>query len=439
MKFKSYWAALTLLLVMPLLAIGRPITLAFWHSMAGQNFRVLEKIVKQFNSSQQTYRVVLTYKGNYTESLTALIAAYRAEQQPVIAQVVEVGTAMMLASKGAIVPVYQLMKQYDYPLSSKAFLPPIASYYSNAQGELISLPFNSSSPVMYFNKAAFVKAGLNPNKPPRTWPEVEKVGKILQKAGYHCAYTTAWPDWIQLETFSAWHNIPFATQHNGYKGYRVKVLYDNPLIQLQLKTLAKWQKSGLFEYGGAGDNAQSLFTSGRCVMFTQSSGSRATLTHDVKFPVGVAPLPYWPQVKGAPQNTIIGGASLWVMRGFSPTVYQGVADFFHFLLQANIQQEWQRGTGYLPLTKAAYHASQKAGYYQHNPGADVAIKELLNKPPTKNSGGIRLGYFPQIRQLNLTAMEAIFSGSMTVPQALQYATKRADRLLAKFSMVATGY
>ncbi len=426
------------LLCVPLFAFARPIKIEFWHSMAGSNVRTLTRLVAQFNKSQSHYRVVLSYKGDYNTALTSLIAAFRAGQQPVIAQVFEVGTATMMASGGAIVPVYQLMAQYHYPLSKKAFLAPIAAYYSTDKGQLISLPFNASSPVFYYNRAAFKKAGLDPNRPPKTWPEVEVMGKKLLKAGYQCAYTTTWPDWIQLETFSAWHNLPFASAANGFAGYQVKVLYDNPLVKLQLATLARWQKEGLFEFGGAGDNAQSLFTSGHCAMLTQSSGTLRTLSKDVSFALGVAPLPYWPQVKDAPQNTIIGGASLWVMRGFSPAVYRGVAEFFHFLLTVKSQQEWQRGTGYLPLTHAAYQASEKDGYYRNNPGSDVAIRELLNKPPTKNSRGIRLGYFPQIRQLNITAMEAIFSGSMTVSEALNYATTRADRLLKKFNITTMG-
>jgi len=168
-------------------------------------------------------------------------------------------------------------------------------------------------------------------------------------------------------------------------------------------------------------------------MLTQSSGARAGLMTDSKFAVGVAPLPYWPDVNDAPQNTIIGGASIWVMQGFPAQVYAGVADFFAYMMQPNVQLQWQRDTGYLPLTQAAYALTQQSGFYQQNPGSDVAIKSLLNKPPTVYSKGIRLGNFMQIREVNDTALEAVFSKQMSVKQALSYAQTRANALLKRFA------
>ncbi|OGT30326.1 MAG: hypothetical protein A3E87_01165 [Gammaproteobacteria bacterium RIFCSPHIGHO2_12_FULL_35_23] len=414
---------------------AKPIKIYLWHSMVGQPGSALQQIIDGFNQSQQQYQVIGVYKGDYNETLTALVAAFRAKQEPAIVQVFEIGTATMMASPGAIMPVYKLMTQYGFAQDLQTLLPIIATYYSNNSGQLMAMPFNVSAPVLYYNKAAFERAGLNPNQPPATWPELANMGAKLLKVGYACAYTSAWPAWIQLETFSAWHNIAFATQANGFQGFNVRVLYDNPLVLYHLTILATWQKTHLFDYAGPEDGAQTLFTSGHCAMLTQSSGSRTDLETQCNFPVGVGTLPYWPEVKGAPQNAIIGGASLWVMANQSPIVYQGVVAFFHYLLQIKVQLNWQQQTGYLPLTMAAYQTSKMQGFYQRYPGSEIAIKELNNKPATLYSKGIRLGYFSQIREINNTAMEEIFSGKMSPKQALAYATVRANSLLVKFATI----
>lgn len=412
---------------------AHPIKIYFWHAMAGQPGVGLQHIVDGFNQSQHQYQVIAVYKGDYNATMTSLVAAYRAKQQPALCQIFEIGTATMMGAAQAIVPVYQLMQQYHHPIAATDFLAPIAGYYSDAQNHLVSMPFNASSAVLFYNKTAFKQAGLNPDQPPKTWPQVEEMGKRLLKSGQACVYTTAWPAWIQLEELSAWHNIPYASSDNGFASFNVSVLYNNSLIARQIQTLLHWQKSGIFEYGGRGDNADALFTSGHCAMLTQSSGARAGLMTDSKFAVGVAPLPYWPDVNDAPQNTIIGGASIWVMQGFSAQVYAGVADFFAYMMQPNVQLQWQRDTGYLPLTQAAYALTQQSGFYQQNPGSDVAIKSLLNKPPTVYSKGIRLGNFMQIREVNDTALEAVFSKQMSVKQALSYAQTHANALLKRFA------
>jgi sn-glycerol 3-phosphate transport system substrate-binding protein len=412
-----------------------PIRIVFWHSLAGKPGFAINKITHDFNQSQHKYKVINMYKGDYNTTLTELIAAYRAHKQPAMSQVLEIGTATMMAAKPAIVPVYQVMQQGGYQhFNRRVFLPAIGLYYSNAKGQMMAMPLNASSPVLYYNKTIFKKAGLNPNHPPATWPELAKDGRKIIKAGYHCAYTSTWLSWIQLEEFSAWNNIPFTTQANGFAGVnKVKALYDNSLVLKQITALTKWEKSGIFQYGGRGDNAQTLFTSGHCAMFTQSSGSRGSLLSSVQFAMGMAPMPYWPKIKNTPQNSIIGGASIWVMRGYSPKVYRGVAAFFHYLMRPKVQAFWQKETGYMVVTKAAYKASLQSGYYQRNPGSDVAIKELTNKPPTANSRGIRLGNYLQIRMVNDTALEAAFSHQMTPKQALRYAEKHANHLLARFA------
>lgn len=430
---KQWWRLFVIVILLCISQLGYAATrLYFWHSMAGSLGVTLQNIVDEFNDSQSEYKVVPIYKGNYSTSLTSLVAAFRAHKQPVIAQVFEAGTAIMVTPAGATVPLHELMARYHIPFDEDEFLPAIRYYYADKSGQLMAMPFNSSSAVMYYNKTAFKKAGLDPNKPLRTWPEVEQASRKLLAAGYECGFTVAWPSWTLLESFSAWHNLPYATADNGFSSNDVRLKLDNPELRMHLQKLAEWQQQGVFRYGGREDDPMSLFNSEQCAMAMTSSGSRANIQASNSFPVTVAPMPYWPDIKGAPQNGLLGGAALWTMTGHSDKEYKGAALFYQFLMQPKIQAQWEMKTGYVPVTKAAYEYSKQKGFYRQHPGAEVAINELSARQPTNNSRGIRLGYYPQIRMELEDEMEAVFAGEKTPAEALRSGQERGDRLLRRF-------
>ena len=143
-------------------------------------------------------------------------------------------------------------------------------------------------------------------------------------------------------------------------------------------------------------------------------------------------IPYHDDVKGAPQNSIIGGATLWVMSGKKPADYKGVAKFFAYLSKPAVQMDWHTATGYVPITMAAYEMTRKSGFYDKNPGADMAVKQLTNKPPTANSKGLRFGNFVQGREVIEEEMEAVFAGKKDAKTALDEAVKRGNEILRKF-------
>jgi sn-glycerol 3-phosphate transport system substrate-binding protein len=391
----------------------------------------VNEMVDQFNKSQSDYVVKAVYKGNYGESMNAGIAAFRAGNAPDILQVFEVGTATMMYAKGAIKPVQQMSEEVGDPIDPKAFIGAVAGYYSSPDGKLVSMPFNSSTVVFYYNKDAFKKAGLNPDQPPKTWQELADVSQKLKAAGQECAYTTSWPSWVQLETFSAWHNVPYATKNNGFGGLDARLAIDSPLHVRHMEFLAKLAKQGEFMYGGRGDDPNALFISGKCAMITGSSGLRANIAKNATFAFGTAAVPYYADVKGAPQNTIIGGASLWVFSHKSPEVYKGVTKFFKFLASPEVAARWHQQTGYVPVTKAAYELTEKSGYYTQNPGTDVGVKEL-NVTTTAQSRGVRLGFLPQIRDIEDGEIEQIVAGKVSAKEGLDIATKRGNELLEKF-------
>ncbi len=410
----------------------------FWHSMAGALGDKVQDLANQFNKSQNAYKVVPSYKGSYPESMTAAIAAYRAGNAPAILQVFEVGTATMMAAKGAIVPVYKLMKDADEPFNPKAYLPPVSGYYTDTKGNMLSFPFNSSTVVFYVNKDAFKKAGLDPEKAPKTWKEFAADAAKLKASGQQCVYTTGWPAWTHIENFSAWHNVPIGTLENGMGGLGTEFKINSPLHVRHIAFLGDLAKKGLFTYAGRTNQAEAKFASGECAMLTSSTGAQANIRRQAKFAWSVNFLPYWDDVKGAPQNSIIGGASLWVMAGKTNNVYKGVAEFFAFLSRPEVQMDWHVSTGYVPITMAAYELTRKSGFYEKNPGADVAVKQLMNKPPTANSKGLRFGNYVQGREVIEEEMENVFSGKKDAKSALDEAVRRGNEILRRFQAANKG-
>jgi sn-glycerol 3-phosphate transport system substrate-binding protein len=406
----------------------------WWHAMGGQLGEALNALAEGFNKSQKDYKVVAVYKGTYTETMTGAIAAFRAKQQPHIVQVFEVGTATMMAAKGAIYPVHQLMTDAGEAFDPGAYIPAVYGYYSTADGKLLSMPFNSSTPVLYYNKDAFKKAGLDPNAPPKTWSDVEQYAKKFLAGGVQCGFTSQWQTWIQIENFGAWHNIPFATGANGFAATDIKLTINDPLRVRHVENLGKWQKDKVFVYAGREGKPNPKFTTGECPMIMASTGSAGGFAQAMKdVPFGMAMLPYYADVQGAPQNSIIGGATLWVLSGKPKDEYKGVAKFFAYLSGPEVQSKWHMDTGYVPITKAAYQLTRSQGFYDKFPGRDVAVEQLSLKPPTENSKGLRIGNFVQIRDVMDEELEAVWAGQKTAKQALDAAAERGNKLIADFA------
>jgi len=409
----------------------------WWHSMGGALGEWVNDLAKDFNATQTQYKVVPTFKGSYDESMTAAIAAFRAGNAPHILQVFEVGTATMMASRQAIVPVGEVMKKAGVTFDPNAYVPAVAGYYTAPNGQMLSFPFNSSTTVFHYNKDAFKAAGLDPENPPKTWPEVALAAGKLKASGHKCPFTTSWVSWTQLESFAAWHNIEFATLGNGMRGLNTRLSFNGPLHVRHIENLANMAKTGLFVYKGRGNAADATFVSGECAMVTGSSALYGNVKRNAKFTGGISTLPYYPDVAGAPQNTVIGGASLWVMSGKKEPEYKGVAMFFAHLSKAEEAAKSHQRTGYLPVTIASYQLTEKSGFYKQNPGTDVSVEQMIRKT-TDKSRGIRLGNFVQIRTINDEELEQVWAGRKAPKQALDDAVKRGNELLARFEAANKG-
>jgi sn-glycerol 3-phosphate transport system substrate-binding protein len=410
----------------------------WWHAMTGANNDVIVKLTEEFNASQKDYKVVPAYKGSYADTLNAGIAAFRAGNAPHIMQVFEVGTATMMGAKGAVKPVQEMMKEAGEAFDPNSYLPAITGYYSTVKGEMLSFPFNSSSAVMWYNKDAFRKAGLNADAPPKTWPEVFDAARKLKASGFDkCGFSTAWITWVNVEQLGAWHNTPIGTKANGMDGFDTVFQINSPLYVTHLTNLVNLQKEGVFSYSGRTNTGEGRFTSGECPIFLTSSAFFGNVRANAKFDWANTVMPYYPDVAGAPQNSIIGGASLWVMGGKSAAEYKGVAKFFAFLSDVDRQVKLHTESGYLPITKAAYAKVKDSGFYKDKPFLETPLVQLNNKAPTENSRGLRFGNLVQIRDIWSEEIEAALNGQKAPKAAMDAATERGNAVLRQFERTVT--
>lgn len=429
------YAIVSLCLALPAGVFAEPVTINWWHAMRSARGKIVDTMIEKFNASQTEYKVVGTNKGNYDETMNAGVAAFRAKKQPHILQVFEVGTQTMMLS-GAVYPVYKLMKDTGYDIDWSNYLQAVLSYYMNADGKLMSMPFNSSTPIMYYNVDMFEKAGipvLSKTKP-ISWDELGAITKKIVDSGIAPAgMVTAWQSWTQVENYSAIHNLAFASQANGYKGLDCELLINNPKVVHHIERLKGWAEDHRFMYGGQKyQGPKSEFLAQNAAIYMDSISGIAKLQSSVKdFRWDAAPLPVEAWMEN-PQNSIIGGASLWVLKGHSKKEYKGVAAFLKFLAANDMQEYWHKETGYFPITLDAYNDLKTKGFYTENPLQEVGITQLNRAVPTEISRGLRIGYFVQIRNIINEELEKVWNGDKTPKQGLDDAVARGNEQLRTF-------
>ncbi|MGQ0651134.1 MAG: sn-glycerol-3-phosphate ABC transporter substrate-binding protein UgpB [Betaproteobacteria bacterium] len=406
-----------------------PVEIRVWHALGSAQAAELEALTARFNASHPAYRVALTRKGAYAETLAALRAADKADA-PHLVQFDEARTAELLAQKKLVRPLWQVLAQWKKALREKT-VPGVAAAYSDMRGRLLAMPLNASTPVLYYNRDAFRRAQIEPAAP-KTWYEMPKTLGALIDAGQACGLTTAFPSWVLLENMSAWHDEPFATRHNGMDGDDARLNFNGKLMVRWIAMLASWEKSGYFTYAGRdAAAAEARFTDGECALLTSSSASYGAIAERAGFDLGVAPLPYYDDFSAAPQNTLVRGGGLWVVEGRANADYRGVAHFVAFLYSPEVQAEWHQKTGSAPLVQAAYEIARAQGFYEKHPGYEIAVRQLMVKAPTKTSRGIRLGGLPGIRDIIHEELESVWGGKKTPIDALNAAVLRGNEQLLR--------
>jgi sn-glycerol 3-phosphate transport system substrate-binding protein len=421
--------------LLPARAQAAKTKIVWWHAMTAALGDEVNRIVTNFNASQNNVELTAVYKGGYADVLTGTIAAFRAGQAPHIAQIFEVGTGSMLAAGKATRQVWELAKETGVSIDPKAYIPAVRGYYSLADGRMASMPFNSSTAVMWINKDAFRKAGLDPDKPPATWEEVVSAAATLKaKDAAPTPMTTSWPTWIQLEQYSALHNIPFASEADGFDGLDAVLEINNKAQVKHIDRLLRMAKEGTFKYAGRDSAPDPVLISGEAGISFGSSASRGNLVKNAKFDWGEAYLPYDPEIIKTPMNSIIGGASLWAMTapGRTPAEYKAVAQFLKFLAQPDTDATWGQNTGYVPVTFAGYELTEKQGFYTKNVGADLPVQQLARGHVTNNTRGLRLGRLPEIRNIIQEELEKALQGGQNGQQAMDNAVARGNKVLREF-------
>ena len=432
MKLKSILSATTAFAMVGTAAFAEKAEVQFWHAMGGQLGETVNQMAADFNAGSNSCQINAVYKGNYTENMTAAIAAFRAGEQPHVVQVFEVGTATMMAAgdKGAIYPVYKLMEDAGVDFDASAYLPAVISYYTDTDNNLLSLPFNSSTPVLWYNKTALDAAGV---AVPTTWDEVEEAARALKANGVEKPFSFGWQSWSNIEDYSAWHNLPMGTEENGFASLKTEFTFNNDAVVNHIQRIADMGKEGLFAYGGRRGDSRGQFVNGETALWINSSAYYGGFKNDIKdFEFGQTMLPVDTAVADKPQNSIIGGATLWVLNGHEAPEYKCVAEFFQFVSSPEQQAAWHQSTGYVPITNAAYDLSKEQGFYNTDPMTDTAIKQLSMNAPTPASKGLRFGNFVQIRDIINEELEAVWAGDKDAKTALDAAVERGNALLRKF-------
>ncbi len=398
----------------------------FWHAMGGRLGEVVEEIATKYNESQDTYNLVPTYKGGYEDTMTAGIAAFRAKQQPNIIQIFDAGAATIINAKGATIPVAELMSDFN----AEDYIEGVRNFYADSDGNMIGMPFNSSTPLLYYNKDILAKAGID--TPPATWEEFEAMAPKIKEAGYQALAQSHSP-WIFSENFHSRHNLQLATGNNGYDSTDVEILYNNDHMKMHWGKVKEWLDAGYYGFYGRGwgDN-QDAFVQQKTAMWLGSSGSFGGLAKSAEFEFGAAELPYWKSITDEPYGTFIGGAALFAMAGKPDEENAGVADFMAFLTSPEMQYFWHKETGYVPITNAAYELAKSDGYYESTPDAEVGITQLTQRAGEWTKG-YRLGFYVQIREAMYKQYDNIFSGASSVEDAFVAMEEESNALLDRFN------
>ncbi len=403
---------------------AQTIELEFWHAMSGGRTAAVEKIVDGFNAEHDDINVTAQFTGSYAETLTQGISAVRSGNPPHIIQVYEVGTQTMLDSE-AIVPVYEIAEgEIDFG----SVIQPILNYYS-VEGNLYSMPFNSSTAMLYYNKDAFAEAGIE--TVPETWADIEEMGlQIIDSGAANHGLSFGWPAWI-LEQMHAYHNQPYANNDNGRSGRASEVYLDRDFAKMVLGTWTDLVAKDVVAYGGREYSANQDFLAGEVAMLIQSTSSLSSIMDSADFEVGTTFLPRF-EGQGI-GNSVIGGASLWVMQGHSDEEYAAVVEFFKYLSKTDVTIQWHKDTGYFPSTNAAVKTLMDDRWFSDNPNYLTAFLQVLSGVQSPAANGVLLGNFVEIRDIVDTAVEEAFTGAATAEEALNKADEQADNVLQDYT------
>ncbi|MDW0116874.1 ABC transporter substrate-binding protein [Sporosarcina thermotolerans] len=383
--------------------VEEKVTIEFWHAMSGTGQESIEKIVKGFNESQDKYEVIAEFQGSYEESLTKLRGVGGTKDAPAITQVFEVGTKYMIDS-GYIEPMQKFIDKDNYDLSQLEGN--ILNYYK-VDGELYSMPFNSSTPVMIYNKDAFRAAGLDPEKAPETFAEVIDVAAKLKTADMY-GFSMLTYGWF-FEQLVATQGGLYVNEDNGRSGDATEALFNGPEGLNVFRFLDTMNKAGTFgNFGTLWDDIRSAFATEKVAMYMDSSAGVAGAIKNAPFEVGVAYIPHADEVKR--NGVVIGGASLWMSKGIAEEKQEAAWEFMKYLATPEVQAKWHLDTGYFAINPKAYDEQNVKDKWAEFPQFKVTVDQLQDTVPGLATQGALISVFPESRQQIVTALEELYQG-----------------------------
>lgn len=380
-------------------------TVTFWHAMGGQAQTALDDIVAGYNESQDKVEVVAEYQGSYDEALTMFNSVAGTDSAPTMMQVFEIGTQTMIDG-GQITPIQEFIDAEDYDMSNLE--ENITTYYSE-DDMFYSMPFNSSTPVMYYNKDAFEEAGLDAETPPETYEAVEEAGRAITESnpdmkGFSLqAYGWLW------EQLLANQGAQLLNNENGRESAATEIGWSDEQGLSILQWVENMVNDGTFaNYGTNGDNMAAGFLAGDVAMYMQSSASVREVVDNADFEVGVAFIPHPEGTER--EGVVIGGASLWMMNGAPEEEQQAAWEFMKYLQQPEVQAEWHVNTGYFAINPAAYEEEFAVQAHEETPQLQVTIDQLQSTTPSNATQGALGNFLPEGRQVVESGLESVYNG-----------------------------
>ncbi len=407
------------------------VTVKFWHAMSGSRIDLLKGMAEDFNQTHPGITVEAQYIGSYNETLNKTIAAVKAGTPPHIFQLYEVGTRRMIDG-GMIIPIGDLAQPGEVDWGD--YVDAVMSYYK-IDGKLYSMPFNSSTPILFYNRTLFKKAGLDPMKPPDTWNQVRDLGKkILESGVAEAGITWNLHSWY----FEQWHavqNALLADRGNGREGRAGKVLFDGPSGVSIVKWWTDLEKDRIYLNAGRGwSNHRKAFISGQAAMMISSTSDVTQMTkafNEKGWELGTG---FFPRPDDVPrQGVAIGGGTLWLTKDHPQEELQAAWEFLKWISMPKQQVAWHKGTGYFPIRKSAMKMLEEEGWFNLYPNYKVAFDQLLQTKTSLATQGALIGVFPQLREAVQTAIEKVYEGKATPEEALREAAQKTSKELGKYN------
>ncbi|WP_010140862.1 extracellular solute-binding protein [Oceanicola sp. S124] len=426
---KSALSALALMVAAP---VAQAADFEFWYGNTGTGEEAIQSACTAFNESQSEHRVSCVGQGSYETGMQKAIAAYRSQQHPVLIQFFDAGTLDLMLS-GAVLPVQDVAPDVDWG----DYINGARSFYETSTGELFSQPYNGSTLIFYGNRELLAQAGVD--ELPQTWEGVIEAARVLKDAGIDCPFTTDAHPWRVLEQFSARHGLSIASRNNGYGGLDAEYTFNTGPVAEHLQNLAAWRDEGLVKLDAdtAAGKYTTAFNSGECAMMEGSTGSYGAAFAALGDKVEIAMAPMYEGYDR--HNTLIGGASIWVMKGHDEPSYNGARAFLDFLRGDAQQIEFTRITGYVPVTNSGLAALEAAGLSGDPQFATAGVGvESLNQPASEDSRGVRLGFYVQFRDIFMEETQKAFTGGQDMQAALDAAAARGNDLLRRFEQTYEG-